>query len=322
MDNNKTGPNLIIIGVGETGSKITLDIVKEIDSDYLLLNSKKNSKKNSKNIIIETESWINPPVYKLREFFLKKMDSIVEIVKNYSNIIIVGNLASKFGIAVMPKLTNILHTSREKEIISFVIMPFGFEKCRIFHSGVSLSFISSYSDSTVIIDNNSFLKNNPELSIPECFRITNNAIKDVIITSVDKGFPDNFNVIATCKESDNIEDVFSNSFTMFKNSNIEISEKTFMYIYPAKEKIEKIDNILKTVEKITYDSENEINIISNSGNLAKIHLIGKTDNLLFSSYDPLNQFISFNNFLDYEPETNQVIKELAHLQNIETKTIH
>jgi cell division protein FtsZ len=322
VDNNKKGTNLLIIGVGETGSKITLDIIKQINSDYLLLNPKKNSKDNAKNIMVDTESWINPSIYKIREFFLKKIDRILEIVNNYTNIIIIGNLASKFGIAVMPKLTNILHTSGEKEIISFVIMPFGFEKCRIFHSGVSLSFINNYSNSTIIIDNNSFLKNNPELTIPECFRITNNAIKDVIITSVDKGFPNDFNVIATCKESDNIEDVFSNSLTMSNNSDIETIEKTFMYIYPAKEKIDKIDSIIKTVQKIIKESENEINIVSSSGNSTKIHLMVKTDNLLFSSYDPLNQFIPFNNFLDYEPETNQDIKELSYLQNIETKTIH
>jgi hypothetical protein len=42
---------------------------------------------------------------------------------------------------------------------------------------------------------------------------------------------------------------------------------------------------------------------------------------MFSSYDPLNQFIPANNFLDFEPETNQNIKEIAHLRNIETKTI-
>ena len=99
-------------------------------------------------------------------------------------------------------------------------MPFGFEKRKIFHSGVSLSFVNTYSNSTIIVDNNSFLKNNPELSFPECFRITNNAIKDIIISSYEKGFPDEFNIIATCKESDNIEEVFSNSLSMSNNSEI------------------------------------------------------------------------------------------------------
>ena len=60
-------------------------------------------------------------------------------------------------------------------------------------------------------------------------------------------------MIATCKESDNIEDVFSNSLAMFNNSNIETIKKSFMFIYPAKEKIDKIDSIIKTTERITNE---------------------------------------------------------------------
>ncbi len=321
MSDNKKGHDLLIIGVGETGSKITIDIINEINSEYLLLNTKKDSKYISNNIIIDTVSWIKPPISKIRESFLEQIDEISAIVQNYNNIIIIGNLASKLGIAIIPLLTNILCKIDGKEIFSFVIMPFGFEKRKIFLSGVSLSFINNYSKSTVIVDNNSFLKNNPELSFPECFRITNNAIKDIIISSYDKGFPSDFNVIATCKESDNIEDVFSNSLAMFNNSNIETIKKSFMFIYPAKEKIDKIDSIIKTTERITNEVDNEIDIISNTDNLAKIHLMIQTNKSLFSSYDPLNQFIPINNFLDFEPETNQNIKEIAYLRNIETKTI-
>ncbi len=200
-------------------------------------------------------------------------------------------------------------------------MPFGFEKGRIFHAGVSLSFINKFSNSTIIVDNNSFLKNNPELSIPECFKITNKAVKDIVITSYGRGFPNEFNVIATSKESNNIEEVFSKSFTMCNDSKINTIEKTSMFIFPAKEKIDRIDSIIKTAEKITNDRENEINIISEPGNLSKIHLMVKTTDLLFSSYDPLNQYISINNFLDFEPETNKNIKEILCLKDIEAKTI-
>ena len=188
MSDNKKRHNLLIIGVGETGSKITLDIIKEINSEYILLNTKKNSEYIAKNIMIDTVSWVNPPIFKIRESFLEQLDKISAIVHDYNNIIIIGNLASKFGIAIIPLLTNLLYKTGGKEIFSFVIMPFGFEKHKIFHSGVSLSFIKNYSNSTIIVDNNSFFINNPELSIPECFKITNNAIKDIIISSYGKEF--------------------------------------------------------------------------------------------------------------------------------------
>ena len=108
LDNNKQRHSLLIIGIGETGSKITLDIIKEINSEYLLLNTKKNSKYITKNIIIDTKSWINPPIYKIRESFLQQLDNIYSIVNNYSKIIIIGNLASKLGISIIPLLTNII----------------------------------------------------------------------------------------------------------------------------------------------------------------------------------------------------------------------
>ena len=322
-DTNNIRHNLLIIGVGEAGSKITLDTIKEINSDYLLLNTKKNSKYITKNITIDTLSWINPSIYKIRESFINQLDKVLPFIDKYINIIIIGNLASKFGIAIIPILTNILYQNKGKEIFSFVIMPFGFEKNKIFHSGTSLSFTTNFSNSTIVVDNNSFFKNNPELSIPECYRITNNAIKDIIISYCKKGFPNEFNVIATCKESEKIEYAFSNSMSMLNDINIKTIEKTFMIIYPAKEKIDKIDSIIKTIEKITDNTENEVNIISDeNNNLSKMHLVTKTNNLIFSSYDPLNKIISKDNILDFEPEINCNIKEISYLPDIEAKIIN
>ncbi|MGN6821374.1 MAG: hypothetical protein ACTHJ7_01135 [Candidatus Nitrosocosmicus sp.] len=317
-DNKNKGQNLLIIGVGETASKITIDIIKNMNLDYLLVNTKRNSKYISKNIMIDTSTWINPSIYKIREAFINQFNKISEIINNYTNIIIIGNLASKFGIAICPLLANILNYQKEKEIFSFVIMPFGFEKDKMFFSSVALSFITNFSNSTIIVDNNSFFKNNPEVSFPECYRITNNAIKDVIISACKKGFPDSFNIISTSKESEKIENVFYSSMSMLKDTKIANIEKTSIFIYPAKENIDKIDNIIKTVEKIIDKAEKETTIVTSS-KLSKIHLVSKTSNWMFSSYDPLNQFISKDKMLDYEPEINQNIKEISFLEDIETK---
>lgn len=321
-DHHNNKHDLLIIGIGEAGSSITLDIIKKINSEYLLINTKKNSKYITKNIIIDTPSWLNPPIEKIRESFLYELDNVYEIINKYNKIILIGNLASKLGIAIMPILAKYL-SSNNREIFTFVIMPFGFEKNKIFHSGVSLSFINNYSNSTVIVDNESFLKNNPEISIPECFRITNNSIKDIIIASYRKGFPEDLNVISTCKESFRIDEAFAKSFAMSKISDSEEIEKTFIYIYPANEKIDKIESIIKTVEQIRDETDYEINIIPSNDSFTKIHLVNKTNNIvLFSAYDPLSQFISAENFLDFEPETNRIIKEISHIKNIEMFAIN
>jgi len=322
-DTDNISHDLLIIGVGEVGSRITLDVTKEINSDYLLLNTRKNSKYITKNITIDTASWINPSIYKIRESFINQLNKILSFIEKYTNIIIIGNLASKFGIAIIPILTNILHQNSEKEIFSFVIMPFEFEKNKIFQSGVSLAFTTNFSNSTIVVDNNSFFKNNPELSISECYKITNNAIKDTIISYSKRGFPTEINMLATCKESEKIEHAFSNSMSMLNDINLKTIEKTFMIIYPAKEKIDKIDSIIKTIEKITDNSENEVNIITdeNNNNFSKMHLVTKTNSLIFSSYDPLNKIISKDKILDFEPEINCNIKEISYLPDIEANII-
>ena len=305
--------------MGETASKITIDVVKDINSDYLLLNTKRNSKYISKNIVIDTSSWINPSIYKIREAFFPQFNHIVSIIDNYANVIIIGNLASKFGLAVVPLLANLLYKEGKKDILSFAIMPFGFEKDKIYQSSVALSFISKFSNSTIVIDNNSFLKNNPEISFPDCYSITNNAIKDVIISSWKKGFPSNFNIIATSKESEKIEDAFYNSMSMLNDIKITNIEKTFIFMYPGKEKIDKIDSVIETIGKIIDNAEKETTIVSNANKLSKMHLVGKTNNLTFSHYDPLSQFISKENVLDFEPEINQNIKEISFLNDIENQ---
>ena len=309
--------------MGEVASKITLDITNEINLDYLLLNTKKNSKYVINNIIIDTSSWINPSMYKIRESFINQIEKIESFIEKYTYIIIIGNLASIFGIAIIPILTSILHQNKKKEIFSFVIMPFGFEKNKIFQSRVSLSFTTNFSNSTIVVDNNSFFKNNPELSIPECYRITNNAIKDIIISHYKRGFPTEVNILATCKESEKIEHTFSNSITMLNDVNLKTIEKTFIIIYPAKEKIDKIDSIIKTIEKITDNSDNEVNIIAdeNNDNFSKMHLVAKTNSLIFSLYDPINKIIPKDKILDFEPEINCNIKEILYLPDIEANII-
>jgi cell division protein FtsZ len=310
--------------VGEVGSEITLDITKEINFDYLLLNTKKNTKYITKNITIDTYSWINPSIHKIRESFINQLDKILPFIDKYTNIIIIGNLASKFGIAIIPILTNILHKNKEKEIFSFVIMPFGFEKNKIFQSGVSLSFTTKFSNTTVVVDNNSFFKNNPELSIPECYKITNNAVKDIIILYCKRGFPTELNMLATCKESEKIEYAFIDSMSMLNDINVKTIEKTFIIIYPAKEKMDKLDNIINTIEKFTDNVESDVNVITdqNNNNFSKMHLVSKTNNLIFSMYDPLNKIIPKDKVLDYEPEINCNIKGIHYLKDIESNIVN
>ena len=58
-----------------------------------------------------------------------------------------------------------------KTLISFAIMPFKFEKDRIFNSGITLKRLREKSDCTIVLDNDSLLESNPDLNIKTCYEI-------------------------------------------------------------------------------------------------------------------------------------------------------
>ena len=66
------------------------------------------------------------------------------------------NLAGKSGSAISPIVSEIC---RELDVglVSFAIMPFKYEKDRIFNSGVSLKRLKEDSECTIVLYNDSLL---------------------------------------------------------------------------------------------------------------------------------------------------------------------
>ena len=86
-----------------------------------------------------------------------------------------ANLAGKAGAALSPVVSSVCK-EQSKNVLSFAIMPFKFQKDRIFQSGISLKRLRTNSDCTIIIDNDALLDSNPELTPEKCYEITNKAI--------------------------------------------------------------------------------------------------------------------------------------------------
>ena len=58
-------------------------------------------------------------------------------------------------------------------------MPFKYEKDRIFNSGVSLKRVRENSECTIVLDNDTLLESNPDLSA-KSYDIANSAIMHVV----------------------------------------------------------------------------------------------------------------------------------------------
>ena len=111
------------------------------------------------DIRVSTEPVLNPSVHLLRGFALKETQRIRDRLDGYASIVMICNLAGKDGAAMAPVVSNI---ARGKNVACFAIMPFGYEKGRIFASGIALKRLRTDADFVVVVDNDAVLDSNPE----------------------------------------------------------------------------------------------------------------------------------------------------------------
>ena len=93
-------------------------------------------------------------------------------------------------------------------------MPFKYEKERIFNSGVSLKRVRENSQCTVVLDNDSLLESNPDLTPKACYSIANSAIMHVVKSLETIEVYSETNILTTSKDSQSMEDSLRDSLKM------------------------------------------------------------------------------------------------------------
>jgi cell division protein FtsZ len=312
--------NTCIIGVGNAGIKITTEVLERVNVDYLFLENKTSTSTNYKNkIVISVPSIINPTLDQIRKTFLESSKDILSKVNQYQSIIIVGNLASKFGSAVLPVLSQMLKSKTSREIICLTILPFGFEKEKLFRCGVSLSFLCEFVNSVIVIDNNAIIRNDYDISIQQCYRITNTAVVDIIVQSLIKSFPEKLNFLLSNKSTNGIENAFIETMAkLTEKIDITSIQKCSLYLYQPTERVSIMKNLIETANNLFSEAEQDINILEEGNDITKCHILVKTNNDIISGYDPLNFLIPKKNILDFEPEIAMDDIQLPYFKDIES----
>jgi len=155
---------MLIIGLGGVGAKLAEKGKKSLNSDCLLISHDQKDLTPENSIKISTKSVVNPSAHLIRGSTLETLDEIKKNISNYSTIILMSNLAGKAGIGIGPIISKICK-EEEKNLLSFAIMPFKFEKERIFQSGIALKRMREDSHCTIVLDNDALLDSNPELTL-------------------------------------------------------------------------------------------------------------------------------------------------------------
>ncbi len=292
---------ILVIGLGGIGSKLATDAKNSLNSDCLIVsNDVKDIPKDIPSLHVTTNSVINPSVQLIRGSTYEISDEIKAKISEYSTVILMSNLAGKAGSAMAPVVSEICNEA-DAELISFAIMPFKYEKNKIFHSGVSLKRLRANSKCTIVLDNDSLLESNPDLSTKACYDIANSALMHVVESLGKSEISSETNIISTSKDGQTMEDSLRDSLKMlYGNAPPNSVKRSMLYVVGGSNiPTGVINSITNLSAGIVNESNSQIDMTSNA-NDSKIIMLSSIQGMTkFDNYDPLGA-IPQENTLDWD----------------------
>ena len=278
---------VLVIGLGGVGSKLAMDVKKSLNADCICISNDKKDLSIDNSIEISTKSIINPSVQLIRGCAFEYNEKISKKISEYKTVIIMANLAGKSGASLSPMISSICK-EQNKNVLSFAIMPFKFEKDRIFQSGISLKRLRVNSDCVVIIDNDALLDSNPELTPEKCYDITNRAIQCLTRSLSTSSLPEDTNILSTSKNTVDIETSLKDSIRMlYEDAAPNNIKRSMLYVYGgSKIPVGVINSISNIVEGIFEENNTEVDM-SSSANTNVVMLSAIKGETHFDKYDPL-----------------------------------
>ena len=279
---------VLVIGLGGVGSKLANETKNTLNSDCLMIsNDSKDFSSENESIHVSTNSIINPSVQLIRGSTYKVSKEIKSKISQYSTIILMSNLAGKAGSAIAPVISEMCKEA-DKGLISFAVMPFKYEKERIFNSGIALKRIRENSQCTIVLDNDSLLESNPDLSPKACYSIANSAIMHVVKSLETTEISSETNILTTSKEGQCMEDSLRDSLKMlYQNAPPNTVKSSMIYVAGGENIPIGVINSIKNISNgITNKSNSQINIASSDE--SKVVMLSSVQTMTkFDNYDPL-----------------------------------
>mgnify|MGYP000347164230 FL=1 len=279
---------ILVIGLGGVGSKLANEAKNALNSDCLIIsNDSKDISSENESIHVSTDSIINPSIQLIRGSTYKISEEIKSKISQYSTIVLMSNLAGKAGAAIAPVVSQMCKET-DKGLISFAVMPFKYEKERIFNSGVALKRVRENSQCTIVLDNDSLLESNPDLTSKACYNIANSAIMHVVKSLESSEISSETSILTTSKNGQSMEDSLRDSLKMlYENAPPNAIKSSMLYVTGG-------DNIpvgvINSIKNITGGITNESNsqISTSSSDESKVIMLSSVQGMTkFDNYDPL-----------------------------------
>ena len=279
---------ILVIGLGGVGSKLANEAKNALNSDCLIIsNDSKDISSENESIHVSTDSIINPSIQLIRGSTYKISEEIKSKISQYSTIVLMSNLAGKAGAAIAPVVSQMCKET-DKGLISFAVMPFKYEKERIFNSGIALKRVRENSQCTIVLDNDSLLESNPDLTSKACYNIANSAIMHVVKSLESSEISSETSILTTSKNGQSMEDSLRDSLKMlYENAPPNAIKSSMLYVTGG-------DNIpvgvINSIKNITGGITNESNsqISTSSSDESKVIMLSSVQGMTkFDNYDPL-----------------------------------
>ena len=279
---------VLVIGLGGVGSKIANEAKNTLNSDCLMIsNDSKDFSSENESIHVSTDSIINPSVQLIRGSTYKVSEEIKSKISQYSTIVLMSNLAGKAGSAIAPVVSEICKEA-DKGLISFAVMPFKYEKERIFNSGVALKRVRENSQCTIVLDNDSLLESNPDLTAKDCYSIANSAISHIVKSLETTEISSETNILTTSKDGQSMEESLRDSLKMlYQNASPNTVKSSMVYVAGGENIPVGVINSIKNLSNgITNESNSQINM--SSSDESKVVMLSSVQTMTkFDNYDPL-----------------------------------
>ncbi len=292
---------MLIIGLGGVGAKLAEKAKKSLNSDCLLISHDQKDLTPENSIKISTKSVVNPSAHLIRGSTLETLDEIKQNISNYSTIILMSNLAGKAGIGIGPIISKICK-EEEKNLLSFAIMPFKFEKERIFQSGIALKRMRGDSHCTIVIDNDALLDSNPELTLEQCYDISNKAIDSMVLSLKSSEISDDTNILSVSKTNNDVEISLKDSLRMlYEDVPPNSIKRSMLYVYHGSNIPVGVLNSISNITGGIFD-EDSIHVDMSSEESKVVMLSSVQGEIRFDKYDPLGMIPSENTIDWDEPD--------------------
>ena len=291
---------VLVIGLGGLGSKLANEAKNTLNADCVMIsNDSKDFSSENESIHVSTNSIINPSVQLIRGSTYKVSKEIKSKISQYSTVILMSNLAGKAGSAMAPVVSEMCKET-DKGLISFAVMPFKYEKERIFNSGIALKRVRENSQCTIVLDNDSLLESNPDLSPKACYSIANSAIMHVVKSLETTEISSETNILTTSKDGQSIEESLRDSLKMlYQNAPPNSIKNSILYVAGGENIPIGVINSIKNISSgIIEESNSQINM--SSSDESKIVMLSSVQTMTkFDNYDPLGM-IPKEQTLDWE----------------------